>query len=182
MTTSLYWSVGAVGAVEWARVLCGRHIQNDWASRATNLHQILLSLDIPSRKLFRWLRRPQLWTTGDWQLHHNNTPAHGSRLMQTFFCETSNHPMIQPPYSPDLVPCDFWLFPKLKSPLRGKRFQSVDEIQGNTTGQLMTTGRTCEVPECLLWRDWGVIILCTVFLVSTSINVSIFRSKWLDTF
>ena len=23
----------------------------------------------------------------------------------------------QPLYSPDLVPCDFWLFPKLKSPL-----------------------------------------------------------------
>jgi hypothetical protein len=28
----------------------------------------------------------------------------------------------QPPYSPDLAPCDFWLFPKLKSPLKGRRF------------------------------------------------------------
>ena len=43
----------------------------------------------------------------------------------------------QPTYSPDLAPCDFWLFPKLKSPLKGKRFKPVDEIQENTTGQLM---------------------------------------------
>ena len=34
-------SVGAVDTVEWARVLCGCCIQNDWESRATNLHQIL---------------------------------------------------------------------------------------------------------------------------------------------
>ena len=36
------------------------------------------------------------------------------------------------PYSPDLVSCDFWLFPKLKSPLKGKSFQTIDEIQENT--------------------------------------------------
>ena len=30
-----------VDPTEWARVLCGCHIQNEWASRATNLHQIL---------------------------------------------------------------------------------------------------------------------------------------------
>ncbi|GFT94998.1 mariner Mos1 transposase [Trichonephila clavipes] len=29
-----------------------------------------------------------------------------------------------PPYSPDLTPCDFWLFPQLKKPLRGKHFAS----------------------------------------------------------
>ena len=43
----------------------------------------------------------------------------------------------QPRYSQDLVPYDFWLFPKLKSPLKEKRFQTTDEIQENTTGQLM---------------------------------------------
>jgi hypothetical protein len=34
----------------------------------------------------------------------------------------------QPPYSPDLAPCDFWLFPKLKTPLKGPRFDSREEI------------------------------------------------------
>jgi hypothetical protein len=34
-----------------------------------------------------------------------------------------------PPYSPDLAPCDFFLVPRLKSTLKGKRFQDVAEIQ-----------------------------------------------------
>jgi hypothetical protein len=33
-----------------------------------------------------------------------------------------------PPYSPDLAPCDFFLFPRLKSTLKGKRFEDVAEI------------------------------------------------------
>ena len=33
-----------------------------------------------------------------------------------------------------------WLFPKLKSPLKRKRFQTVNEIQENKTGQLRVIG------------------------------------------
>ena len=32
----------------------------------------------------------------------------------------------QPPYSPDLAPCDFWLFPKLKEKLRGCRYVTIE--------------------------------------------------------
>ena len=31
-----------------------------------------------------------------------------------------------PPYSPDLAPCDFWLFPKLKEKLRGCRYETIE--------------------------------------------------------
>jgi hypothetical protein len=41
-----------------------------------------------------------------------------------------------PLYSPDLAPRDFFLFPRLKSTLKGKRFEDVAEIQLNTTRQL----------------------------------------------
>ena len=34
-----------------------------------------------------------------------------------------------PPYSRDLAPCDFWLFPKL----RGCRYESVEEMKGAVT-------------------------------------------------
>ena len=37
-------------------------------------------------------------------------------------------------HEPDLVPCNFWLFPKLKSPLKRKRWWTVDEIQENMMG------------------------------------------------
>ncbi|GFS71034.1 FLJ37770-like protein [Trichonephila clavipes] len=34
-----------------------------------------------------------------------------------------------PPYSPDLAPCDFYLFPKVKSALKGTRFESVEAVK-----------------------------------------------------
>ena len=30
-----------------------------------------------------------------------------------------------PPYSPDVAPCDFWLFPKL----RGCRYETIEEMK-----------------------------------------------------
>ena len=35
----------------------------------------------------------------------------------------------QPPYSPDLAPCDFWLFPKL----RGFRYETIEEMKEAVT-------------------------------------------------
>ena len=35
----------------------------------------------------------------------------------------------QPPYSPDLAPCEFWLFPKLKENLRGCRYETIEEMK-----------------------------------------------------
>jgi hypothetical protein len=37
-----------------------------------------------------------------------------------------------PPYSSDLAPCDFALFPKLKMKLKGLRFQTVSDIQSES--------------------------------------------------
>ncbi|XP_037800650.1 histone-lysine N-methyltransferase SETMAR-like [Penaeus monodon] len=34
-----------------------------------------------------------------------------------------------PPYSPDLAPCDFWLFSKLKDNLSGSRFETIEEMK-----------------------------------------------------
>jgi len=39
--------------------------------------------------------------------------------------------VLQPPYSPDLAPADFFLFPKFKSTLKVRRFQTVEEIEEN---------------------------------------------------
>ena len=33
------------------------------------------------------------------------------------------------PYSPDLAPCDFWLFPKL----RGRRYETIEEMKEAVT-------------------------------------------------
>jgi len=59
------------------------------------------------------------------QLQHDNAPAHSTALLQAFLAKHHITQVCQPPYSPDLAPCDFWLFPKLKSPLKGRRFVNV---------------------------------------------------------
>ena len=41
-----------------------------------------------------------------------------------------------PLYSPDLAPADFFLFPKLKTTLKGRRFQTIEEIQENAIREL----------------------------------------------
>ena len=39
----------------------------------------------------------------------------------------------QPPYSSDLVPCDFWLFPKLKEKLRCCRYETIEAMKEAVT-------------------------------------------------
>ena len=74
----------------------------------------------------------------------------------------------QPHYSPDLAPCNSWLFPKLKSLLKGKKFQTIMRFRKRGWGGWWWLGELCKVPSCLLR---SVIILCTMFLISSSINV-----------
>ena len=78
---------------------------------------------------------------GSWWL------AASSRLLQGVLVKYPITQVTQPSYSPGLVPCNFWLFPKLKSPLKGKRFQTIHEIQENMMGQLMAIGRTVWGPK-----------------------------------
>ena len=124
-------------------------LDSKWLSEESSesASNFMLSLIIPPQKLFGWFRRPRFWATGDWQLCHNNMPTHASCLVQ-FLTKYQITQVTWPPSSPDVAPWDFWLFPKLKSPpLKGKRIQTIDEIQNNTMGQLMVIGRTVWGPK-----------------------------------
>lgn len=74
-------------------------------------------------------KRPSLWRDGNWVLHHDNAPAHNAFHTREFLSQTGTTVAPHPPYSPDLAPCDFFLFPKLKMRLKGRRFNTVEEIQ-----------------------------------------------------
>ena len=49
-----------------------------------------------------------------WILHHDNAPVHDALRVCKFLAKNSITKLDHPPYPPDLAPCDFWLFPKLK--------------------------------------------------------------------
>jgi hypothetical protein len=53
------------------------------------------------------------------------------------------------PYSPDLAPCDFFLFSKMKLKLKGRRFDTIEEIQAESQRVLDTDrkGLPGSVPE-----------------------------------
>jgi len=54
--------------------------------------------------------------------------AHKSTVAMTKLYELGYELIPHPPYSPDLAPCDFFLFPNLKTWLGGKKFSSNEEV------------------------------------------------------
>jgi hypothetical protein len=58
----------------------------------------------------------------------------------------------QPPYSPDLAPCDFFLFPKLKKVLKGHRFETMEDIKRNLTKTLLDISKE-EFAKC--FQRWA---------------------------
>ena len=59
-------------------------------------------------------KRPELWENQTWILHHDNAPAHASLLIRSYLAKHQTSVVLLPPYSPDLAPANFFLFPKLK--------------------------------------------------------------------
>jgi transposase len=73
-------------------------------------------------------RRPELWP-GAWISHYDNALSHDALAVREFLAKKSIMKLDHPPYSPDLAPCNFWLFPKLKTALKGHRFSDIADIQ-----------------------------------------------------
>ena len=169
--------MGVVDTFEWACVLCGRHMQNDWTNRAMNLHHTLC-------KAWTFLHRK----------YSDDTGGHGygqlviGRFITTM-CLLTHHVLcrgfwwniksprwLSTPIA-QIWHCNIWLFPKLKSPLKGKRFQIIDEIQENRKGQLMAIGRTVWGPKVPTLKGTEAslsYVHCFLYLVFSLVNVSLF--------
>ena len=61
-------------------------------------------------------------------LFQDTAPAHTSQVAMTAATECGFKVLPHPPYSPDMGPSDFYLFPKLKSNLRGTQFGSNEGV------------------------------------------------------
>jgi len=86
--------------------------------------------------------RPEKWHSGNWILHHDNAPAHRAVTTNEFLAKHNIPSLPQPPHSPDLAPCDFFLFPQLKKAMKGRRFDYLEDIQANVTRQLRAITKT----------------------------------------
>ena len=70
-----------------------------------------------------------MWKEKSWVFHKDNAPAHFALSVKQFLAKYSIPVLKHPPYSPDLAPCDFYLFPKVKSALKVTSFESVKAFQ-----------------------------------------------------
>ena len=69
--------------------------------------------------------RPALFKSGLWHFHEDNAPVHNSIIVTDYLTKMGINTVPQPPYSPDLAPCDFCLFPKH----RGSHYETVEEMK-----------------------------------------------------
>ena len=59
----------------------------------------------------------------------NNALSHTSNIVQAKKHELGFESLLHPPYSPDLAPSDYYLFPNLKRWLCRRRFESNEEVE-----------------------------------------------------
>ncbi len=81
-------------------------------------------------------RCPHCTVHGRRFLHMDNAPAHKAALTLALIEQLGWTRLPQPAYSPDLAPCDFWLFHRLKKNLCGVRFTSLAELKEAVTAEL----------------------------------------------
>ena len=165
----------AVNAIEWACVLCGRHI---WVSRATNLYQILHLVWIFLRG--NYLDDSKAAAMSYWWLAASSQHNLLHHVLCRVFGETSNHPG-------DSVPQQsrygaLWLLAFLKTKITFEREEILDLRWDSEKYHRAADWRTVWGPKVPTLK--GTLSLsyvqCFLYLVSSSIKVSIFHTMWLD--
>ena len=130
-------------------------------------------------------------TCGQQKLGSSITTMHPPILRIWFkFLAKHNIPLIcQAPYSPDMAPCDFWMFPKLKVPLKGTRLNQEKTLcrtwqpswtwfHKKLSRNVSNNGRTAGRSVCITKE----ITLKGIRVSDIQINNCIFANQRYDTF
>ncbi|GFR61364.1 transposase [Elysia marginata] len=89
-------------------------------------------------------QRSKVSTSRTLLLHDNVT----TQSLRDIGIQALHHPA----YSPDLAPCDFWLFPILKDRLAGRKFDRIQDLAKAVNSELRT------IPEDYqgMFRKWQI--------------------------
>ena len=95
-------------------------------------------------RLLKRIRRVRTvkFQSSEWFLFHDNAPSHNAAIVKKFLANRKVAVLHHPPYSPDLAPANYFLFPKFKFPLKWRHFQTVWEIQFAVTRELNNISKT----------------------------------------
>jgi len=69
-------------------------------------------------RLLKRIRQVRMakFQSSEWFLLHDNVPSHNPAIVKKFLANRDVAVLHHPPYSPDLAPADYFLFPKLNFP------------------------------------------------------------------
>ena len=111
---SVFWDAKGIGFIDFLQK--GKTINGEYyAKLLRKLRQAIKS------------KRPGKLTKGV-LLHQDNAAAHKSLVAMSAVHDCGFELIDHPPYSPDLAPSDYLLFPNLKKHLAGKRYESDDDV------------------------------------------------------
>ena len=79
-----------------------------------------------------WEKRPGLAVV----FHQDNAPAHKAKMTQDLLRSFKWEILEHPSYSPNLAPCDFYLFPQVKKLLKGYHFKTEAEVRRQLQAKL----------------------------------------------
>ena len=142
---------------DWKGIVYHEFVPRDQMVNKQFYQEVLARLRCAVRRM-----RPELWENHTWKLHHDNAPAHASLLNRSYLVKHQTSVVPHPSYSPDLDPADFFLFPKLKITLKGRRFQTIEEIQENAIRELRAIIKTAFQEAFQQWKKrWEQCIAST---------------------
>ncbi len=110
-------------------------------------------------------KRPFMWKGGldgktdrEFIIQHNNASCHTSVRTLAFIFDQDM--LAHPPYSPDLAPCDYFLFPLLKSRLHRHKHRNLHDLKTVVTRTLNSiTEAECQGALCKLPLRWRKCVM-----------------------
>jgi len=126
------------------------HVEQVWQQRI-----IMTGCKLP-RKMHK--ARPDLLGDGPLILH-DNARLHLGKAVTDLLSKYEWELLPHAPYSPDMSPSDFDLFPKLKEPMRGHRFSSLEEVSAAVTRAIRELNKSGTLNGIQnLSKRWDVVI------------------------
>ena len=72
---------------------------------------------------------PALFKSAQWHFQQDNAPVHNCILVTDYLTKIGIKTVLHLPFSPEVAPCDFWLFPMLS----GCRYETIEEMKEAVT-------------------------------------------------
>ena len=167
--------------IEWACVLCGHHIENEQVEQRISI-KFCVKFEHSSMETIGMIQKAT--AMGNWWLAASSRQRTRSCIMSctVFLWNIKSLRWLSPLQSRFGA---LWLlaFPKIKITFEREENSDHQWDSGKYKGAADGDWENCVRSRGAYFEgDWGIIVLCTMFLVSSSINVSIFHNTWMDTF